>query len=165
VLLVVLHAEEAQLAHAGPYGLGNLPRCLPLLDVRLDLLLHDGPTRLPNHLVVLVENLHDRFVRAPASPAQLSLFRGEGLGGGRRGPLPHNISWCSSKIFTRPVYAPSPQRALTASRWRAPRPPTPPPQHNISWCSSKIFTRPVYAPSPQRALTASRSTAPSVPRG
>jgi hypothetical protein len=58
VLLVVLHPEEAQRAHPGPDGLGDLAGLLPLLDVGLDLLLDERPHRLPEHLVVLVEDLH-----------------------------------------------------------------------------------------------------------
>src|SRR5882724_6294329 len=58
VFLVVLHPEEAQLAHARPDGLRNLPRLLPILDVRFDLLLDERAHRLPEHVVLLIEDLH-----------------------------------------------------------------------------------------------------------
>src|SRR5215813_3767056 len=58
VLLVVLHPEKAQLAHAQPDGLGDLARLLPFLDVRLHFLLHESPHGLPEHVVLLVEDLH-----------------------------------------------------------------------------------------------------------
>src|SRR4026207_1880659 len=70
VPLVVLHSEEAQLAHARPDGLGDLAGRLPLLDVGLDLLLHEGPDRLTEEVVVLLEDLHDRSLLCFA-PARL----------------------------------------------------------------------------------------------
>src|SRR4029077_5209140 len=67
VLLVVLDTQEAQLAHPRPDGLGDLPRILPRLDVRLDLLLDEGPHRLPEHLVVVLEDLHAPHLALTAS--------------------------------------------------------------------------------------------------
>jgi hypothetical protein len=58
VLLVVLHAEEAELAHARPDPARHAPRALPLLDVRHDLLLDEGADGGAKHLVLLVEDLH-----------------------------------------------------------------------------------------------------------
>ena len=58
VLLVVFDPEEAKRAHAGPDGLGDLPRFLPLVDAGLDLLLDEGAYRLAEHLVLLAEYLH-----------------------------------------------------------------------------------------------------------
>src|SRR5262249_40900776 len=58
VPLVVLHSEKAQLPHARPNGTRDLPRLLPLFDVRLHFLLHEGAHGLPEHIVLLAEDLH-----------------------------------------------------------------------------------------------------------
>src|SRR3989304_2299306 len=52
------NAEEAQLAHARPDGLRDLPGGLPRLDVGRDLLVHETPHRRPEHLMLFVEDLH-----------------------------------------------------------------------------------------------------------
>src|SRR4029453_13361729 len=58
VLLVVLHPQQPQRAHARPDPARHPPRRLPLLDVRRDLLLDKAPHRAPEHLVLLVEDFH-----------------------------------------------------------------------------------------------------------
>ena len=56
--LVVLDAQEAERAHARPDGLRDAPGGLPLLDVGHHVLLDEAPQRLPEHLVLLVEDPH-----------------------------------------------------------------------------------------------------------
>src|SRR5262249_27969468 len=60
VLLVVLEAQEAQLAHATEDRLGHLPRVLPGLHVRHDLFLHERPHRRSKHIVLIVEDFHGK---------------------------------------------------------------------------------------------------------
>src|SRR5207245_11268413 len=58
VRVVVLDAEQPQVAHARPDPARHPFGRFPLLDVRHDLLLDEGPHRRPEHVVLLVEDLH-----------------------------------------------------------------------------------------------------------
>src|SRR5207245_142715 len=90
VLLVVLHAEQPELAHARPDPAGHPPRRLPLRDVRHDLLLDEAPHRRPEYLVLVIEDFHGAVDPTPASAWRRSSagFAGAILFGGRlrRGP-------------------------------------------------------------------------------
>jgi len=71
VLLVVLDAQEAELAHAPPDGLRDAAGGLPRLDVRHDLPLDEGAHRRAEHLVVLAEDLHAAGItRCPSEPSR-----------------------------------------------------------------------------------------------
>src|SRR6266849_3795878 len=71
VLLVVLDAQEAQLAHARPDRLRNATGRFPRLDVRHDLPLDEGAHRRAEHLMVLAEDLHAaRITRCPSGPSR-----------------------------------------------------------------------------------------------
>src|SRR5262249_11236480 len=76
-LLVVLDAQQAQLTHARPDPARHASRRLPLLDVRSDLLLDEGPHGPAKHLVLLVEDLHARVTLSPDRTAQATRARRE----------------------------------------------------------------------------------------
>jgi hypothetical protein len=63
-LLRVLEAEEAELAAALIELARELARCLPLVDVRSDLLADEAPDRLAQLLVLLGEGREQRSLAA-----------------------------------------------------------------------------------------------------
>src|SRR5207245_4133412 len=82
VLVVVLDAEQPQLAHARPDRARQAPGRLPLLDVRHDLLLDERPHRRPEHFMLLVEDFHAvaHFVLTASRSTAPSAVRGSGSG-------------------------------------------------------------------------------------
>src|SRR5262249_53291037 len=117
VLLVVLHSEEAQLAHARPDGTRDLSRLLPLFDVRLHFLFHEGAHGLPEHVVLLAEDLHRVSPHWPLTASRSTAPSALGRAAGGGPPAPPRGG------------GPSPGTPPGAGRWTGPTPgpPMPPP--------------------------------------